>query len=116
MASVSGVFVDFFGRKAYTPNGPALLNLLTGVPIIPCFIVRKRFGHEILIGEPIGLQNSGDRDKDITENTRRYTKVIEGYIKRFPSQWVWFHDRWHIRKERLEKTEDSGYLERDGTA
>ena len=97
MRSVSGVFVDFFGRKAYTPNGPAVLNFLTKVPIIPCFMVRKGFGHEILIGNPIELAATGDREKDILENTQRYTKVIESYVRRFPAQWVWFHERWRTR-------------------
>ncbi len=94
MDSVSGVFVDFFGRKAYTPNGPAILNFLTKVPIVPCVMVRKDFGHEILIGEAIHLSATKDRDKDILENTQRYTRVIEDYIRQFPSQWVWFHERW----------------------
>lgn len=97
MRSVSGVFVDFFGQKAYTPNGPAVLNFLTKVPIIPCFMVRKGFGHEILIGKPIELDATGDREKDILENTQRYTKVIESYVRRFPAQWVWFHERWRTR-------------------
>ncbi len=94
MDSVSGVFVDFFGRKAYTPDGPSVLNLLTGAFIIPCFIVRKRFGHEVVIEGPLELAAGGDREKDILENTRRCSMAIEGYIKRFPSQWVWFHRRW----------------------
>jgi len=94
MDSVSGVFVDFFGRKAYTPNGPAILNFLTKAPIIPCVMVRREFGHEILLGRPIELSATGDRDRDILENTQRCTEAIESYIRRFPSQWVWFHDRW----------------------
>ena len=98
MDSISGVFVDFFGRKAFTPNGPAVLNLLTGVPIVPCFIVRKDFGHEIEIGEPIELSATGDRHRDILENTQRYTRVIENQIRKYPSQWVWFHDRWKTKE------------------
>jgi len=99
MDSVSGVFVDFFGRPAYTPNGPAILNFLTKVPIIPCFMVRKRFGHEIMIDKPVQLSSAGDRQKNILENTQRYTKVIEDYVRRYPSQWVWFHDRWKTHPE-----------------
>ncbi len=97
MDSVSGVFVDFFGRPAYTPNGPAVLNLLTGAPIIPCFMVRKDFGHEILIDRPIELSRAGNREKDISENTQRCTRVIEDYVRGFPSQWVWLHRRWKTR-------------------
>lgn len=96
--SVSGVFVDFFERSAYTPIGPAVLSFLTGAPIIPCFIVRMDSGkHEVIVEEPISLSDTRDKDKDILENTSRYTKVIENYIRRFPSQWVWFHERWKTR-------------------
>jgi len=92
--AVSGVFVDFFGKKAYTPDGPAVLNSLTGAPLIPCFIVRRDFGHEIFVEGPIELVDTLDRSRDIVENTQRYTKVVESYIRRFPSLWVWFHRRW----------------------
>jgi KDO2-lipid IV(A) lauroyltransferase len=99
MDSISGVFVDFFGRKAYTPDGPAVLNILTRSPIVPCFIVRKDFGHEIVIEEPVELSATEDKDKDILENTQRYTKVIESYVRQFPSQWVWFHERWKTQSK-----------------
>ena len=98
MDSISGVFVDFFGKSAWTPNGPAVLNFLTGVPIVPCFIARRGSGHEVLIGDPVELVKTGDRKKDILENAQRYTRVIEGYIKRFPEHWVWFHDRWKTKE------------------
>ncbi|MEK6733468.1 MAG: lysophospholipid acyltransferase family protein [Candidatus Omnitrophota bacterium] len=97
MDSVSGVFVDFFNRLAWTPSGPAVLNFLTGATIVPCFIVRREFGHEVLIEKPIELVKTEDRRKDISENTQRYTKVIEDHIRKFPDHWVWFHDRWKTR-------------------
>jgi len=98
MDSVSGVFVDFFGKSAWTPSGAAVLNLLTGAYIVPCFIVRKAFGHEVVIGNPIEMARTDDKRKDILENTRRYTKVIENCIRRYPEQWVWFHDRWKTKE------------------
>jgi len=97
MDGVSGVFVDFFGKKAYTPNGVAVLNYLTGIPVIPCFIVRKKYGHEIRVEKPLELTKTQDKDRDIVENTQRYTKAIEDYVREFPSQWVWFHNRWKTR-------------------
>ena len=99
MDGVSGVFVDFFGKKAYTPNGAAVLNYLTGIPVIPCFILRKKYGHEIRVERPLELSKTQDKDRDIAGNTQRYTKVIEDYVRQFPSQWVWFHDRWKTRPE-----------------
>jgi KDO2-lipid IV(A) lauroyltransferase len=97
MDSVSGGFVDFFGKKAWTPIGPAVLNLLTGASIVPCFLVRKVFGHDLLIENPVELIKTGDRKKDILENTQRYTKAIEDYIRKFPEHWVWFHNRWKTK-------------------
>ena len=94
MDSVSGVFVDFFDRLAWTPSGPAVLNFLTSAAIVPCFIVRREFGHEVLIEKPIELVKTEDRRKDILENTQRYTRAIENHVREFPDHWVWFHDRW----------------------
>jgi KDO2-lipid IV(A) lauroyltransferase len=98
MDSVSGVFVDFFGKSAWTPSGAAVLNLLTGAYIVPCFIVRKAFGHEVMIENPIETVKTGDKRKDILENTQRYTRTIEDCIRKYPEQWVWFHDRWKTKE------------------
>ena len=98
MDSVSGVFVDFFGQSAWTPSGAAVLNLLTGAYIVPCFIVRRAFGHEVLIENPIEVTKTDDKKKDILENTQRYTRTIEDCIRKYPEHWVWFHDRWKTKK------------------
>lgn len=83
-----GVFVDFFGRPAYTPAGPALISMKTGAPIIPAFIVREGKGHRVFIGEPI--RPTGD----VRSDTQRLTEVVEGFIRRHPHQWIWMHRRW----------------------
>jgi KDO2-lipid IV(A) lauroyltransferase len=36
-------------------------------------------------------------DADIRENTARFMKVIEGYVRRNPEQWLWVHKRWKTR-------------------
>ncbi|MFH1478956.1 MAG: lysophospholipid acyltransferase family protein [Candidatus Omnitrophota bacterium] len=99
MDSVSGVFVDFFGKKAFTPNGPAILHSLIKSPIIPCFMIRKGFGHEICIDRELRLASTDNKEKDILDNTAKYTKIIESYIRNNPEQWVWFHDRWKTRPD-----------------
>ncbi|PJC48309.1 MAG: lipid A biosynthesis acyltransferase, partial [Candidatus Omnitrophica bacterium CG_4_9_14_0_2_um_filter_42_8] len=53
--------------------------------------------HEVLIENPIEVAKTGDKRKDILENTRRYTRAIEDCIRKYPEQWVWFHDRWKTR-------------------
>ncbi len=86
-----GVFVDFFGRPAYTPVGPVLISMKTGAPIVPAFIAREGKGHRIFIEEPIRLTG------DVRSDTQRLTEVVEGFIRRYPHQWIWMHRRWRER-------------------
>lgn len=92
--SVDGVFVDFFGRPAYTPVGPVALARSSGAVLVPLIIVRENGHHTLVVEEPIELVDTGDREKDLVENTRRWSSVLESYIRRYPEQWVWIHRRW----------------------
>jgi KDO2-lipid IV(A) lauroyltransferase len=96
--SVEGVFVDFFGHSAYTPAGPAALAKITGSALIPAFMIRKSSGHELIFEKPVELVETGDKDKDLVENTQRWSNVIEEYIRRYPEQWVWMHRRWKTKE------------------
>ena len=88
------VFVDFFGRPAATAKGVAVFALRTGVPVVPAFIVREGKYHKILIGNPIYAHSSENTDNDIQRYTAQFSKVIESYIKQYPDQWFWLHNRW----------------------
>jgi len=92
-----GVFVDFFGKSACTNQGPALVALTTGAPVLPVFLVRRPGGFDVEFGEEIPLIRTGDRRKDLEENTRRYTRILESAVRRFPAQWLWVHQRWKTR-------------------
>lgn len=94
ISSLDGVFVDFFGRPAYTPTAPVILALATAVPIIPMFIVREGKTHTIYVEEPIELEITANKETDIKVNTEKWSKVVESYIRKYPSHWVWVHDRW----------------------
>lgn len=92
---VRGVFVNFFGKPARTPVGPALLAYKTESPIIPLAMVREADDkYKIMVKKQVELASSGDKEKDILETTQRYTKVLESIIREYPSQWLWMHDRW----------------------
>jgi len=96
--SVDGVFVDFFGRPAYTPSGPALLARASGAPLVPVFIIRNNGKHSLFIEEPIELADTGDKEKDLVENTQKWSNVVESFIRQYPDQWVWMHRRWKTKK------------------
>jgi KDO2-lipid IV(A) lauroyltransferase len=45
----------------------------------------------------VELIRTGDTERDVFENTQRFTKVIEEIIRKHPDQWVWVHQRWKNR-------------------
>ena len=93
--TVSGVFVDFFGRRAYTPYSPVAIALKTGATILPTFIVRQPDGsHRAIIESPLALKRTDTKEKDLVINTQKFTKIIESYIRQYPAQWIWMHRRW----------------------
>lgn len=94
-----GTFVNFFGRPASTPKGPAVFALRAGCPIIFGSIVR--FGGKFkanfeLVPKP---QPSGDEGKDIQAYTQAYTSVLERYCRKYPDHWFWLHRRWKTHQK-----------------
>jgi Kdo2-lipid IVA lauroyltransferase/acyltransferase len=96
--SVEGVFVRFFGKKAYTPSAPVKLARLAKVPLIPMFIVRCGLKHKIYVEDPIFIDDVSSKDW-VESYTQKWSDVIESYIRKYPEQWVWMHKRWKTRPE-----------------
>ena len=97
---VNGVFVDFFGKLAYTPYSPVAIALKTGAAILPSFIIRQPDGtHRAIIEPPLALERTAVNEEELVINTQKFTNIIEGYIRRYPEQWVWMHERWKTRPE-----------------
>jgi KDO2-lipid IV(A) lauroyltransferase len=98
--NVSGlptVTVDFFGRPAPTPVGPALLSRRTGAPLIPMCIIREiDDSYRVFLDEPVKPADTGDFRGDLTADTQAWSAVLERWIRRFPGQWIWLHDRWYV--------------------
>ncbi len=102
---VEGVFVDFFGEKAYTPTGAVRLARRFHAAVIAIFITRLPDGrHRITIDRPLPLSRTDDRMSDMLHDTARLTARIEQQIRQHPDQWVWMHRRW---KSRPNKTKSS---------
>jgi len=91
---LDGVFVDFFGRPAYTPTGPAALARASGAGMVPFFAVWNGRRHRVHVLPEVELVRTGDKRADDSENTRRWSTVVEDMIRRYPEQWGWFHRRW----------------------
>jgi KDO2-lipid IV(A) lauroyltransferase len=93
--SGKGIMVDFMGIPTATPVGAAVFALKTGAKVLPIVNVEDNNGfYKLIIGEEIPLTKTGNQKRDISENTARFNKVIEKYIRLYPDQWFWFHNRW----------------------
>ena len=93
-----GVFVNFFGRPACTNKGLALVALKTGVPVVPIFSAKARDGrYRVMIGKEVDLIRTGDKLRDVQENTALFTNIIERHIREHPEQYFWFHRRWKTK-------------------
>jgi Kdo2-lipid IVA lauroyltransferase/acyltransferase len=98
MDTPEGVFVEFLGRPACTTTGPAFIALKTGAPVIPAFMVRMANGKYRFILEPaVDISDTGDFQADLKENTQRFTRAIEHYVRLYPEQWFWLHQRWKTK-------------------
>jgi KDO2-lipid IV(A) lauroyltransferase len=93
--SLRGVFVNFFGRPAYTPVAPVRLALQFGTPILPNFLIRQKDGrYKVILGEVIRT-TPGDRSEEaVTLATAKWMRSFEEVIRQYPDQWGWMHDRW----------------------
>lgn len=97
---VKSTFVNFFGIQASTPVGAALLALKTGAAVLPAFSHLGDDGlQHIEILPEIPLRNTGSEEADIQFNTQVYTNIIEARIRKYPSQWVWMHERWKTKEQ-----------------
>jgi KDO2-lipid IV(A) lauroyltransferase len=102
MAWQEGVFVDFFGRPACTTDGLAVLAIYTEAPIIPAFMVRMETGkYRFVIGEEVEIINTGNLKRDALINTQNFTKIIEGFVRNYPDQWLWVHQRWKTKRHQV---------------
>ena len=99
-----GVFIDFFGRKACAIRGLASLALSTKAPVVPAFTFRANGKTNIVILPKMALIESGNLEQDILDNTQAYHSLIEEYVRKYPDQWFWIHNRWKTRPlEELDK-------------
>lgn len=93
------VFVNFFGKPASTTTGIARVALHTDAAVVPGYAVwdENQQKYRLRFEPQVELLRTGDPERDILENTQRFTKVLEEIIRKYPDQWVWVHGRWNTR-------------------
>lgn len=98
-----GVFANFLGRPASTPQGPAAFAVKTGSPILTGFITRtKGAHHRAVMLPPILVEPSGRKLEDIVKYTQAYTDQITAAVMARPDHWFWPHRRWKTQPARVD--------------
>ena len=93
--NAADVFVPFLGVTTGTVDGPAILHLKTGAPLVFSWCRRTpddRF--HITFEPPEVVAHSGDRAEDVRAVMTLINARLETQIRRDPTQWLWLHDRW----------------------
>jgi KDO2-lipid IV(A) lauroyltransferase len=91
---LASTYVPFFGRPAKTPRGPAVFALRLGVPILFAASLRLPNGRFRLVLEPVPIQQTGDRERDVDAIVAAYTQTLERWVRAHPEQYFWQHRRW----------------------
>lgn len=85
-----GVEVEFLGRPAPAPRGPATLALRTGAAVVPMFVTRDDKDRLTLrIGQEIDLIRTEELQENVSANAALFARHLEEVIRRYPDQWNW---------------------------
>ncbi len=71
--------------------------------MIPAYMARKEDGTYKFVIEPeVEMIDTGDLNQDVIANTQKFTKIVEDFVRKYPDQWFWIHQRWKTKKSQVE--------------
>ncbi|HEY0675823.1 MAG TPA: hypothetical protein VGD25_06405 [Immundisolibacter sp.] len=95
------VKVDFLGHPAWCATGTASLHLRTGAAIVPAYAVRVGSGHRLVFEPALTVAASGNRKADELEITAELHRIFGRWVRQYPEQWMWNHNRWRPRRSEM---------------
>lgn len=91
--SASGVEVEFFGRTAKMPGGPAALSIQTGAALVPAHVAYNKNGITVTFYEPL-TTSANSRDEKIRDLTQQMARAFEIGIASSPEDWHMLQRIW----------------------
>ncbi len=87
----NGISVKLFGKDTRLPIGGIWFAMKKNIPLIPAFCVKEHDNkYHVYFHRPIPMENTGDFDKDLRNNIKKWVKILEQYIIKYPTQWYIF--------------------------
>jgi KDO2-lipid IV(A) lauroyltransferase len=93
-----GTKTRFFGLEAQT--NPLLAKLVRqfDCEVYPARSVRLPNGRHRLIVEPaVTIPREANGGVDVAATSQMLNDKVESWVREYPVQWQWFHDRWNIK-------------------
>jgi KDO2-lipid IV(A) lauroyltransferase len=94
----TGFKIDFFGKKAYIPSGPAKLALTAKVPILFAALLRNKKNTLKFIPyslpPDLNLDTLERNEQNVIYITRQLLNKMEKTIKENPEQWCMLQNIW----------------------
>lgn len=102
-----GIFVDFFGKPAYTLTAPVKFAMACGSPMLPAFMIRRPGNrYQLVLGDVIRPSAAGgNRDEAVKKYTEIWMRSFEKIIRAYPEQWGWMHNRWRTTPEMIKSSQ-----------
>jgi KDO2-lipid IV(A) lauroyltransferase len=92
-----GVTVEFFGRPALTNPVMAKFARAFDCPVHGVRVIRLPGGRFRLELTPaLELPRDADGLIDVQGAMQAMTRVVEGWVREHPDQWLWMHRRWRV--------------------
>jgi KDO2-lipid IV(A) lauroyltransferase len=91
---IASSFINFFGRPAKTPRGPAVLALRLDAPLFFGACIREPDGRYRIYVREIVTERTGDTDRDVDAILNEYSRMLEHHVREVPEQYFWQHRRW----------------------
>jgi len=89
-----GVVVDFMGKKAIFPRGPATLAVKLKTEFIAGFLVREKNKYKLFFEKIDYSTPDLNEEEKINYLLNQSVKEIEKVILKYPTQWLNFQDIW----------------------
>lgn len=95
-----GAKTSFFGLEVHT--NPLLAKLVRqyDCEVYPARSIRLPGGRHRLEVEPaLDIPRRPDGSVDIEATAQKLNDKVESWVREYPGQWQWFHDRWNIKHQ-----------------
>ena len=94
-AGRKGTEAQFFNNPVSVAKGAAAFHMKTNTPILVGFCILCRDYSYHLSFHELDVEGLSDNSNEaIEEINKRYSKLLEEAVRKYPQQYFWFHRKW----------------------